>query len=45
LVDCVDQVQQIPKTVCTETEAKVVRHVAAPIAHHPFAYGHGLVGK
>jgi hypothetical protein len=45
LVDCVDQVQKIPKTVCTETEAKVVRHVAAPIAAHPFAYGHGLVGK
>jgi hypothetical protein len=45
LVDCVDQIQKIPKTVCTETEAKVVRHVAAPIAAHPFAYGHGLVGK
>lgn len=45
LVDCVDQVQQIPKTVCTETEAKVVRHVAHPFAYGHGAYGHHLVGK
>lgn len=45
LVDCVDHVQKIPKTVCTETEAKVVRHVAAPFAYGHGAYGHHLVGK
>merc|ERR1711963_904277 len=34
-VDCVDEVQQIPKTVCEAVETKVVRHA------HPFAYHYG----
>jgi len=34
-VDCVDEVQKIPKTVCEAVETKVVRHA------HPFAYTYG----
>lgn len=34
-VDCVDEVQKIPKTLCEAVETKVVRHA------HPFAYHYG----
>lgn len=35
-VDCVENIQKIPKTVCKEVVSKVVRPVA-----HPFAYTYG----
>lgn len=35
-VDCVDNVQKIPKTVCKEVTSTVVRPIA-----HPFAYHYG----
>merc|ERR1711981_1042775 len=35
-VDCVDHVEQIPKTVCEEVVTKVVR-----AHHHPFGYAYG----
>jgi hypothetical protein len=35
-VDCVDHVEQIPKTVCEPVETKVVRAL-----HHPFGYAYG----
>merc|ERR1711899_569380 len=34
-VDCVEEIQKIPKTVCEAVETKVVRHA------HPFAYHYG----
>ena len=37
-VDCVGQVEKIPKTICEPVETKVVKHVLSPFAYGAYGY-------
>lgn len=39
-VDCVEEIQKIPKTVCVPVETKVLRHTVNPFAYN-YGFGNG----